>query len=109
MPSPGDLRATFAPILRRWIVDKNFFRIQKVLRPQQILFDLYSRADEVKYCQAGVYVWWMGAVRVGGGQLIGASQLAPKYLADSTKVPQARQPFTIQQKAKLFFEQPCFL
>jgi hypothetical protein len=107
LPAPAELRATFAPILRRWIVDGAFHRLQKLLR-EKIQFEIYSRTDEVKYCQAGVYTWWMGAIECGQ-QRIGASQFAQKYLDNPDDRPDPRKPFLIKQKARLFFEQPCFL
>lgn len=109
LPSPADLRATHAPVLRRWVVDGAFYRIQKLLLPERILFECYSRTDEVKFCQAGVYTWWMGEIYVGNGTAIGAGQLAQKYIDTPSLVPERRKPFKIEQKGKLFFEQACFL
>ena len=70
---------------------------------------MYSRTDDVKRCQAGIYTWWMGVIYVGNGTAIGASQLAQKYIDSPSLVPEGRKPFRILQKAKLFFEQACFL
>ena len=51
----------------------------------------------------------MGIVYNGNGIAIGANQLAKKYIDDPKLIPESRKPFVISQKAKLFFEQPCFL
>jgi hypothetical protein len=107
LPSPADLRATFSPIMRRWIVDGEFFRIRRLL-DKHVLFDLPSRTDDVKRCQAGVYTWWMGDIHIGNGATVGASQLAQKYVDSPSLVSERRKPFRILQKGKLFFEQPCF-
>ena len=108
LPSPADLRATFSPILRRWIVESAFFRIQKILS-ERVQFELNSRTDDVKCCQAGIYTWWMGVIYIGNGTAIGANQLAQKYIDNPSLVPESRKPFRILQKPKLFFEQACFL
>ena len=84
-PSSAELRTTFAPVLRRWIVDKMFFRMHNFL-PNRVLFTFYSHTDAAKACQAGAYKWWMGLVNCGYGIVIspcaftGESVLQPKAL-----------------------------
>jgi hypothetical protein len=108
LPSPTDLRATFSPVLRRWIIDGAFFLVQKLLT-ERVLFEMYSRTDDVKWCQAGIYTWWMGTIYSGNGIAIGTNRLAQKYADNRDLIPERRKPFLISQKAKMFFGQPCFL
>ena len=61
-PSPATIRTVFAPVLRRWIVERNFFSAQKLLRPQEIKFEVAINGNAAKLCKLGYYEHWMAII-----------------------------------------------
>ena len=104
LPSSDELRTLVTPILRRWMVDGVFHQVQRIL-PIPIMFEIYSRTDEVQACKAGAYKWWMGIVDCGHKLMIGPGVRSGKFVEGQF---QNRGLFKIKQKAKLFFSQEAF-
>jgi len=105
-PSPQQARATFGPVLRRWIVEGLFHRVQKLANPHAIKFPLRSEAQSVKFCQAGIFVHWMGQIEIGTLG-VGIRQVAPEYIPEQQKYGlRATEP--APQVARQFFGQKMF-
>ena len=105
LPSPPEIRAMFSPILRKWMLEPQFHRLQKLIRPRTMRFPIIGNGQAVKLCEAGQFEHWMGVMFIG---TIGVStaQVAQKHLGK--KPPSPRVPAAVPQLAKHFFGQKMF-
>lgn len=62
VPKPSATRAVFSPILRRWVAEGLVHQVQKLMRPEELQFEIFNSGPDVKLCKAGVYEHWMGMV-----------------------------------------------
>jgi hypothetical protein len=108
-PKLSIARAVFAPILRRWIIERNFFRAQRVFGAP-ITFDIYSEGAFLKLCKAGVLEHWMGFIRFPPLEIT-TSRLSEPYRGKNGQatvpIPTTR-PSPAPQEAKQFFQQRIF-
>jgi hypothetical protein len=66
IPTPSIVRTNFVPILRRWIVDGLFSsKVQKLILPNKISFDIHTQTNAINLCQSGCYEHWMGTINFG--------------------------------------------
>jgi hypothetical protein len=66
-PSPQVTRTTIVPILRRWICDQQFHKIQKLLGQRHIVkFDFWENASAVSLCERGMLEIWLEMIVIGG-------------------------------------------
>jgi|SRR5215831_14493135 len=84
VPAPPIVRATFVPILRRWITEGLFYIAQKLVLPLQCKFMISSHSEHVRLCKASVYEHWMGMV-IFGGIGVSTGQLAARYIGADGK------------------------
>ena len=110
-PAPSEARAIFVPILRKWIAEGVFFKAQKLILPNKVMFETLPSGECVKLCKAGVYAHWLHSMDINGfGHCVGKSAPSKKYFGPNAKpirrseTPTAASPF----RAKLFFEQKVF-
>jgi hypothetical protein len=103
--SPSAAKSFFAPILRRWIIDGEFYQVLLIIKPKEILFEITSDANAIKLCKAGIYEHWMNLIELNGVG-ISTSRLVPKYIEQPPENPMqdSRSP----QKASIFFKQKVF-
>lgn len=62
IPKPSATRVVFSPVLRRWIAEGLIHQVQKLIRPETLLFETFNSGPDVKLCKAGIYEHWMGMV-----------------------------------------------
>jgi hypothetical protein len=110
VPKPSVARTIFVPILRRWIAEDLFFKVQKFILPKKVEFLIPNHDGAIKLCEMGVYEYWMGLVMFGG---IGAAirKIAQQHLGLGGKPlsePDDRDYEEKPRKAKAFFEQRMF-
>lgn len=65
LPRGSALRATFVPILRKWIVEAGFFKVTKLIQPHQPSFLIRKTPDFVKNYKSDNQVSWMAQLRFG--------------------------------------------
>lgn len=66
-PSPQVTRTTIVPILRRWICDQQFHKIQKLMGQRHIVkFDFWENASAVSLCERGMLEIWLEMIVIGG-------------------------------------------
>jgi hypothetical protein len=110
VPRPAVVRTTFAPILRRWIVEGLFHKAQRLIRPHQIEFEISPGGQAIKLCKAGYYERWMGIINFGTIGF-GSSQIAKKHLSADGKPAagfQEQRAPPSPQRAHIFFDQRMF-
>jgi hypothetical protein len=100
---PYRARSIAVPILRRWIRDRTFYRLQKILRPLTMSFEIPVEDDAIGMCEGGVFELWMVPL------VLGSIGIASSHVAEShhNRDPSSRK--TTHSKmfvtAKQFFEQ----
>lgn len=108
-PSPAIVRTIFVPVLRRWIVEPNFFAAQKLLRGQEIKFEVAINGNAAKLCEVGYYEHWMAVVlfgRIG----VGASQVSQEFwdkllpfsLGEFRQLPHPASTFEVEMHTSQF-------
>ena len=111
VPSPSVARSTFAPILRRWIAEGLFFKVQKLIAPKTITFLVESNGNAVKLCKAGEYEYWVEIIRFRG-MGISTSLPAAKHLEKDGRskidLGNSNNIKPLLQKASSFFNQNIF-
>jgi hypothetical protein len=112
-PKPAVGRTIFVPILRRWTAEGLFYRVQQLILPDRVKFDVYSSEISIAFCKNGYLEEWMEMVIFKGvgvssarydQQFIIDDQL---IIPDSTKIdltPAKRSLRTKQfSKQKVFY------
>lgn len=103
LPRPALVRTTFAPVLRKWIVEGAFYNASKWIRPHEPTFEVTSTPEAVKLCKAGFYEHWMEMIRFGDVG-VGTSRPIEKHRLTPQNTPHARA----QHRASVFFKQKIF-
>ncbi|WP_146101875.1 hypothetical protein [Rhodopila globiformis] len=110
LPKPAATRAVFVPILRRWIVEQLFHRVQRLVRPLIINFPISSNSHAIEACKVGSYDHWMGLVTIGPAGF--TTGLVTERLRGT---PQDPTPWLVgphckplPQNARTFFNQKIF-
>jgi hypothetical protein len=103
-PAPAMIRTTFAPVLRKWIVEGDFFKARKLIRDHEAKFEITTVTDDVKLCKAGVFESWMAAFRFE--DLLIGFRIAADKQSDNT--PSQPKPYTAYHKASVLFNQNVF-
>jgi hypothetical protein len=73
-PMPFAARAILGPMLRRWLSDGMIHKVQRLLRPTTLEFELRPMNEVVDACQAGKIENWMNYIQFDG---VGISSLLP--------------------------------
>ncbi len=104
-PAPALIRTTFAPALRKWVVEDGLFKAVKLVQPHRPKFEIMTIPDAIKHCKAGVYEHWMAMIMFGTlGICYGL--LAEEYRANPPF--QKANPVTVYHPAHTFFDQKMF-
>lgn len=110
-PQPAQIRATFAPILRRWIAEGGFFKAQKLILPRQVTFLFGTNPQSVKLAKAGVYEHWMAVISFDSVG-VSSAQVASKHIDHDGRpgvaIDHGLQTRPIAHRAHEFFGQKMF-
>lgn len=107
VPQPHELRASFSPILRRWLVEDQLGRVLRLIRPHALKFSIVGNAWQVNLCKSGYYEHWMGLMVIGSLG-VGTAQVSAAHLDEKAPPPGTQAPTTAMQSAKHFSGQQMF-
>ena len=112
-PKPAVGRTIFVPILRRWITEGLFYRVQRLILPQQVEFEVFSSQTSINLCQNCYLEEWMEMV-IFKGVGVSSSRYDQQFIIDDKlsipdgiKVDQS-PPTKRSLRAKQFSEQKIF-
>lgn len=110
LPTPQTARALIAPILRRWICEQLFHKVQSRLRPHIVRFGLFEMPNTIAHCEDGDVEHWMTMIDLNGFAF-SAVLPNPSLIREDGSSPLSRRLDSTERTlrpSKMFFEQRMF-
>jgi len=110
-PSPEISRTVLSPILRRWICEQTFHRVQRLLgQTHMVRFEVWDEDDAIAHCQKRHFNTWMAMASLGPF-IFGMGNARDEFVKpDGTWTFSVRgeKSKRVRRPSRLFFEQQVF-